>query len=417
MHPTRRQQPFSLSSFANLYLQAALALLLAFFHFPVIVYLLFALDLALPLSLIYSLPAFLLLLWRLVLLISQELPLSNPALRLVWASLLAISARAFLGYFEMRPGQHAEYLRSLPLTIAYPWLLVLGGEALAYKYRAARSLLLLPLTLTVLVVLSSVAANLQQYGRFHLYFHDYESGVSYNYHWLGDTLAILSLLLSHRLLAQHRLGLWIAFTLSTLMLLLLTLSRTSFIAFLASVVAMPFLHRFDHAHPGRLTTTRYLLAILLLLVATAAALIAFSDLLGEVITRISSLLSGDDPSLQERRRLMGLFWKHLAAYGIFGGYLYELNEEGKGLYVHNMLSYWLEYGLLPFAMFLLALLASTRTSFKHLPHPVAGSAVIVLIFVLIALAARAYVWPFVWFAMAYAAAVRPWVNHNNRPPR
>jgi len=120
INPTHGQQPFSPSSVANLYLQAALALLLAFFHLPAIAYVLFTLNVALPLSLIYSVPAFLLLLWRLLLLISPELPLSNPALRLVWASLLAISARAFLRYFEMRPGQHTEYFQSLPLTIAYP---------------------------------------------------------------------------------------------------------------------------------------------------------------------------------------------------------------------------------------------------------------------------------------------------------
>jgi len=189
-------------------------------------------------------------------------------------------------------------------------------------------------------------------------------------------------------------------------LLLLTRSRTSLLAFLsvwavrgALSWALPARFRLGYLVRAGMVAS---LAILLFLLRGSFLGQEFAQ---EALSRYQGIVSLEDDSVRTRVQLVAEFPQLVLRYGLVGRFMYEVREKGKGMYVHSVLSYWLEYGVLIFLL-VLTLLGLAFYRVINCGHPASPLAFNLLVFVTLSiLFSRSYLWPYPWFALGFASAL------------
>jgi len=387
--------------FKRLYLFFATIITIAYFIAPSLTYFTFSLGVSFPYALVFTSLGIFLVFFRIYLWSSGKLP-TGVLGALTWLTLFFISMRAAVGYWEVYAYDPEGYIKTLPLAVVYPFIMFLGGEAAALNLdRFCRSLWLGFLILAVTVLWGTYLGFINS-GYFYVNFVNYQTDTRFNYQTLGDALAIVALML----LSPGQRGLFVLGAFATGFLLLLTYSRTSLLAFLGvwavrGVLSWKLPTRFRLDHLLRAGMVASLVFLFLFFYVWF-----LGQEFGQVaLSRYQSLVSLEDESVNTRIQLFSEFTKLVEKYGLLGRFMYEVQEGGRGMYVHSVLSYWLEYGVL---VFLLVLTILGLSFFKVVKsrHPASPLALNLLVFVVLSvLFSRSYVWPYLWFALGFASAL------------
>lgn len=387
--------------FKRFYLLSAIFIVIVYLITPSWAYFIFSLGMSFPYTLVFAPLALFLVFSRIYLWLSGKLPMGALG-ALVWLTLSFISVRAGAGYWEVYAYDPEGYIKTLPLAVVYPFILFLGGEAVALNLGRVRRGLWLAFLLLAVTVLWGAYLGFKNSGYFYVYFVNYETSEQFNYHTLGDALAIVALMV----LSPVQGSLFVSGLLLTGFLLLLTYSRTSLLAFLGvwairGVLSwkLPARSRLNHLfRAGMVASTAFLLLFLYVWFLGQES--------GQVaLSRYQSIVLLEDESVNTRIQLFSEFAKLVEKYGLLGRFMYEVQEEGRGMYVHSVLSYWLEYGLLTFLLILTILGLSFFKVVKS-GHPASPLAFNLLVFVVLSvLFSRSYVWPYLWFAIGFASAL------------
>jgi hypothetical protein len=238
-----------------------------------------------------------------------------------------------------------------------------------------------------------------------------ESGESlFNYLALGDSIAMLGLLLMG--LARRQTVKLLIMVVAAIGLFF-AYSRTSFFLFL-------FCSMFVLLVGGRHSHRIGIAAILAILVSLAVTLAGESDTLQPMIERMTVLLFNReaDESYEARKVILSEGVQYLKENWLIGRFLDEWWREGVGGgYIHNWLSFWQVYGLIPFLMSLVVFGGSGRALWKQLPKPTAATGTAIALWMYATLAiitSRAYTWPYLWLAMGIVAAVTHRRTNENR---
>lgn len=223
--------------------------------------------------------------------------------------------------------------------------------------------------------------------------------VAYNYLALGDSLALLGLLLmgllsrtSNRLacLVLVAVGLFFAY------------SRTSFFLFL---MASPFVLFVGGKNAERIGVA----AGIAIAIAAFLTMARESEVIGPAMERMTVLLfqREADESFLARQTLLAEGLHYLKENWTLGRFLDEWWRSGVGgNYMHNWLSFWQSYGLLPFLGSLFLFTAVGFRLFKQLSRPrlTTGAAMALWTYGMLAIVtARGYSWPFIWLTLGVAA--------------
>lgn len=125
--------------------------------------------------------------------------------------------------------------------------------------------------------------------------------------------------------------------------------------------------------------------------------------------------AGEDLSLAGRNEMMDLGLDHILSNVIFGNYGGVIQDVGViGAYIHNAMSYWQQFGLFAFVIFVYLTLSNFISLFKlALSNRDVFSRVdcqfVILggfFSVLMVVFARSYAWYLVWLFIGYSASVR-----------
>lgn len=303
-------------------------------------------------------------------------------------------------------GGEEVFLRNSGNTLLLPtFLWVTGlrmGKSHPFWVNSRLRKIMIPGLLGAIFLLTSTAIwlGLRNYNNPIFYFVNYRDQTQFNYLILGDFTAVTGLL---AFAEESRWNIYkkmmVFFLISGL--LFLQYSRTSFYLFIVVGTALLVLNR-------KKFIFQFLVVGIIFLI-TAASL------------NLSGLFSSDNPSIKRMAKLSQLSsdesWisrqyllaeagRSLSQRWIFGRYMDEWWETGVlGGYAHNILSYWISYGLLPFLFlvdFLVRLsLKSMRIFLKtHVFLPAAFMA-----FGTIALLiSRAYNWPLLYLVLGFVSA-------------
>ncbi len=318
----------------------------------------------------------------------------------LWLLLLWVTAIQVFYYFELASVYPEDYMRLFGTAGIGAWSAAVAGSFMAgasFAYKLSAWIIQL------FTILLGVFMAWQVTGQ--LYFLYYNptllasdpDSFKANYLLIGDMLAVTSIIFLGSFLKRGWTVGGLAIYIFSLGALFVSFSRGSLFF---GGISLSLLWLF-----GTRRLLHFLTAIGVSAVGVGfifASLEAQSSLLAqmEVATgRVASLLEGEDASFNERKELLSESLDYLSRYWLLGKFMYEVTDgPGLGLYVHNWLSFWLEYGVGPFilslALFFYLLIRSWRRR--------ADVEVSLLIFALLAVAfARAYVWVHFWFILAY----------------
>jgi hypothetical protein len=409
----------------QLYLMWALGLLVFYLVSPVISYLIFWGVLPrFKITLVSGMLLATTLGFRLLLLVTGQLPFRSRQLALAYLLLLWISILQYIWFptISAQIGLEA-FLATIAFTFVGAWVMFLGGEALAYLAATQLSglawtgLIVTYLSLAF-TILNGVARGFRLYGMLLFAFRAPMSQELYNYLALADSLAITGLLLLGK--PSGRVPYKSFIFIITLFLLLFAYSRASLFFFVFTgfiLLALKFWSR------------RKQQLLLALSCAGIAALTAFivqpslARIEGSlvershlVLERISAPFTGSDPSLQARWELFWQGLRSLEQHWLLGYFMNEAVEAQRGVYMHNWLSFWLAYGIGPFLLSIWLMLSLIARSWhQRRKNHLALLAFCLLTFTLLAIVfARSYIWPYFWLGVGFAATVLPSAREKER---
>jgi len=223
----------------------------------------------------------------------------------------------------------------------------------------------------------------------------------FNYLSLGDSIAMLGLLLMGLTRQQmFRIGILIMAAIG----LFFAYSRTSFFLFLFCSLFILLVGSKNSHRIG-------IAAVVAILVSMAITLAGESDTLQPMIDRMTVLLFNReaDESYEARKVILSEGWLYLRENWLIGRFLDEWWREGVGGgYIHNWLSFWQSYGLIPFLLSLAVFGASGLAVWRQLPKPtdMTGTAASLWMYATLAIiTSRAYTWPFLWLALGIVTAL------------
>ncbi len=223
------------------------------------------------------------------------------------------------------------------------------------------------------------------------------------YLFLGDSFAIWSLLVLSFLQKQPFLS--VIVVLLSAVCLFSFISRTSMYAFILVIPLIIFLTR---------KSLKYLAIIMLLF------FIIFPSDIFDFIQKSSSRMFAfrnieEDTSIIVRNYLFREGVSGIKQNWFFGDYSGQLRYSHLGSYMHNYLSLWRQFGIIPFACFCILLVFSTLKAWKILWKSKKNNVIAPEIFFLIVggafclieiIAARSYVSPYIWFFIGMSANLR-----------
>lgn len=233
----------------------------------------------------------------------------------------------------------------------------------------------------------------------------------YNYLALGDSIALLGLFMMGLfsrptvrlgLLGIAGAGLFFAY------------SRTSFFLFLFCASFVLFVG-------GKYSTRLGIAAVVAIVLLVVIAVAGESDILQPTIERMTVLLFNReaDESYAARKVLLTEGLQYLKESWLIGRFLDEWWREGiGGGYIHNWLSFWQAYGLLPFLASLTLFGSSGLTVWKNLAKPsrFTGTAMAFWTYAILAIvSSRGYAWPFLWFCFGVVSVLTSVEKNRGKP--
>jgi hypothetical protein len=296
-------------------------------------------------------------------------------------------------------GGEEIYLTTIGDTIVSSGILAITGEALGILWAAGKAARVvwrvgIGLTVCILTIGLGVSLGWSSTAEMRLLFQSQSGETLYNYLALGDSIALLGLLMLG-LLKNPLLRL--AVLVISAVALFFAYSRTSFFLFLASSAFILFVNSRNSQRVG-------LAAVVTLVIFLGFGAAAESDALQPAIERMTILLFNReaDESYLARKVLLSDGVQYLKENWLMGRFLDEWWREGvAGGYIHNWLSFWQSYGLVPFLGSLALFGASGLKLWKQLSNPAdsTGTAVALWMYATLAIVtSRAYGWPFFWLA-------------------
>ncbi|MCX8062832.1 MAG: O-antigen ligase family protein [Anaerolineales bacterium] len=409
----KRMPAVSMSWSVKIYWMWAAGLSLLYLASPIVSYLIF-LELIpeVPLMVFFGgllVPTFMVRLW--FLLTGQLRFLNRESLfsfiLLVWVSILQLLWYPIVSAWI----DPSDVLSTLALTFVIPWLLWLGGESLAYLlHRESFTKIIVVVYLSLsCAVIYGIWQGYNLYGLLIMALQKQLTGEFYNsYIPLADSLAIVGLLLMGTRRCNNvyvRLGVYI----TTAVLLIFTFSRAAFLTFVG--VGLAFLWVSVQFRQKRqilgfiLGAGIIILMLSLIMTDIPRKTMVYLEGVQYLIGRVRSLLAGTDNSFQLRSEFLTRGMESLKRHWLLGAFMNEAIEgEGKGTYIHNWLSFWISYGIGPFLLSLWCLVRLLIKSWKArrnscLSHLAFG---LVLFCFVAVVAARSYIWPYIWFALGFA---------------
>jgi len=362
---------------------------------------------------------------RVLLLLARQINFPGREFALTLLLLLWILILQLLWYpIVSRALGSKQVFSTLAFTIVATWIVFLGGEALAYLWvqrpRLAQVGAFVAYTSLVLVVIDGVVRGFKYYGLLLFAFQNPTSGDIYNYLALGDSLAIVGLLL---LSIQRKGSIWrcIGLYFVTILFLLFAYSRTSLLAF--SVIGLTTIHAQFRVQSQK-QRVKFLISSIVIGTILITLLVFFQpnknffNYAHVTLDRVSSLFSGEDLSLQMRFVLLQHSVELLPKHWLLGRFLIEAFDIGWGAYVHNWLSFWLAYGIGPFLLSVGVVFLLLLKSWRIRNRGSAGAAAFgILGYCVLAIAfARSYIWPFIWFALGFTGTLPALMDKQRAMP-
>lgn len=209
------------------------------------------------------------------------------------------------------------------------------------------------------------------------------------YLMLSDCYAILSLLLMS---TRRRAQFFIFFVISFWVLFFLN-SRFSFIAFIISSLAVTFVRN------KVIAISIFLISVISIFLLSPLII----DFLGADHRMIRLFLFENDSSLSGRLGLFQQEWDFLSGNWVFGRYMYDVVATGvTGNYAHNYLSFLSAYGLGPaLGLIVIIVVGLFGGVFRAMSQFHVQAVLAVFFFCLFGIvAARSYLYPYIWFALA-----------------
>jgi hypothetical protein len=227
-----------------------------------------------------------------------------------------------------------------------------------------------------------------------------EGVMTYNYLALGDSIALLALML---LAVSRTLPVRLAILIGTAVALFFAFSRTSFFLFLICSTLVFLI--------GAKNSQRIGLAVAFVMLG-AVAVTAFSEsqVVQPALERMAVLVTDrtQDDSYMARRELLQENLTHLRENWFMGRFMDQWWRFGENSgYIHNWLSFWQSYGLLPFvaSLVIFGLVAHNLWLELLKPRFVTGGAMAMFAYGMIAIiTSRSFNWAFVWFTLGVVAA-------------
>jgi hypothetical protein len=307
------------------------------------------------------------------------------------------------------------YLTTIGESVIVTGILAVTGEALGILCVAGRTGRAIwgigaGLAICLLMIGSGVMTGWGTTAELRMIFRSEIDESVYNYLALGDSIALLGLLMIGLIQRPTiRVGLLAIISIA----LFFAYSRTSFFLFLLSA---PLVLLVGSGNAQRIGVAVLGAAVL----AIAFHFAGQSGVLGSTIERMTVLIfeREADESYLVRQTLLAEGIRNLTDNWMIGRFLDEWWREGAaGNYMHNWLSFWQAYGVIPF-LGSIALFGTTgfkvwRQLLK--PNPLTGIVIALWTYVILAIiAARAYTWPFIWLAFGFITATRYAQSNDNR---
>lgn len=232
-----------------------------------------------------------------------------------------------------------------------------------------------------------------------------------SYLLLADSFAFCTLVLGFW--ESNRFRKAIIFTLGAVMLFAIS-SRTTFYAYLLVLLIILF-WKMSRGFKVFLAAVIVMLLILyggILVNVTTNKLESEYGALGQGKMRMFNVLElQKDPSYVARQVLKQTGLETLRQHWLWGDFLGEVRVLGHGTYIHNWLSFWSAYGIIPFMWFVILsiiLLKNTYSVWRKDPNnPLTSSVMALALMAFIEIIiARSYIFSYVWFAMAAMSQIR-----------
>lgn len=350
-----------------------------------------------------------------------RLPSGNYALLwllLVWVTLLQL----YWGpktIFQAAPGM---YLMTVAFTIG-AYLFLLGGEVAAFHLVSQTEMtvwvwrgVVLIFILLLLTVTVGVGFSLAISHKFLFYFVRRHPRSVYNYQLLSDTIAFFSLLVMARY-GPRGLSRSVGLYVITAFALFTAYSRATLLVYLIVGGVFVLMLAWPDARQRRLLLGMMAAGLILGLLAIVfvRTRIDSNSVLSVIWGRYFSAQSFWTDFWEPRLRLWNQSMPFLRRYWLWGRFMYEAIVFEAGDYIHNWVSFWLAYGIVPFALSLYLLSATLVAAVRGMrSHPWARLAFVLILYnVLMITLARAYVWRFFWLTLALPIALLAFsTNHD-----
>lgn len=305
--------------------------------------------------------------------------------------------------------------------IVYPVLFSISGETFGQSNKKKLAIFA---TTAILITFMIIIGTYLSYRENRLFFMKVtpllprENYFEFYYHIVGDTLSIVGLLLVTSELIQPFFAFFIYLVTSAL--LILSLSRTSL--FLFTPLGIYFIYKKLKFKNSKIANRILFITFIVLLLNFTVIFISMfvHQILGPAFQRIAFILEGTDPSLLSRIELLNQFKKFLQSeYIISGHFVYEAFEgAGIGKYVHNFLSFWMSYGLIPFLLLIFWIISiplKLKVVAQKDPHAYLARKALFLFALLAIVLSRSYLWSFMWFCFFYASSYpKPLITNENK---
>ncbi|MEO0258419.1 MAG: hypothetical protein ABIM32_03165 [candidate division WOR-3 bacterium] len=315
-----------------------------------------------------------------------------------------------LSYMENPAIRKPFTFRIGDLTL-HPLIFALGIETFTTYFQKAKKYLYLIHFLIMVLVLVSSYFNYKYTGRFSLFVDVQWLGkdVIPNYHAIADTFAIVTLFLTW--FTKDSIVKKITLFIISFLILFLCGSRNSLFVFTVSWILLFFnlyLTKLQNKRIfiQRMTSAFFAFMLLAILISLLASLTQkFAE---QTYQKFLDVFLGVDESARLRQWQLKQIPEFLRSdFILTGKFMYEVEEGlGQGSYVHNLLSIWMSYGLIPFIFFLawaLWIMLDKIITFSVEETDPLRFAIILYGFLSI-LIARAYTWPFFWFSFLFGCA-------------
>ncbi len=355
---------------------------------------------------------------RLWLLVTKKYPFPDKRYALLWVLLLLVTIIqiAWAPTLLSQIGANA-YLLMVAFSVG-AYVFLLGAEPLAFQVAASgewsrfiwNGILVIYAGL-ILMIVYGVARYFFNFHQLLFLFVLYNPKRIYNYQVLSDTFAIISLLMMARYGATGLFQRLVIYGISALFLFF-SYSRASVAAFLIAGGLLIVIQSWKHNRQRKiLFGIAFGGALFLSIMAIGFGALSKNaentGFLSLIVQRFFSMNTFRNPSFQGRLQYWNQSLPLLKSYWLMGRFMYEVVLFKRGAYIHNWMSFWLAYGILPFLLSLVLLFWTFVTALKQcFSNPWAPLACVLLLFNIIMIAiARPYIWVYFWFALAFPMAL------------